>query len=85
MEKAEEFYKLGDEEQAYIFFMKYFNLIEILKNSRDFHEIQGRHREFFGGKDEIMERMDRLGRLQKNLKKRYGQHDLCNIETSASK
>lgn len=71
MRKAEDCYKAGDEENAFLFYMKYFNLIEIIRKKKDFDKIKIKQREYFGTKDEIMRRMDILGDLKKSLQKRY--------------
>lgn len=77
LKKAEEYYKLGDEESAFIFFMKYFNLVEIIQKHNKFENLnKNERREIFGNKDSMMERMDRLGVLKENLKKRYASHRL---------
>lgn len=70
LSEAEKFDRLGDEENAYIFYMKYFNLISIIQKARDFPKIKTQAREYFGTKDEIMKRMDKLERLKDSLMKR---------------
>lgn len=71
LEQAEYFYNMGDEEQAFIFFMKYFNLLHIIQKMPDFEtKIKGRQREFFGVKGKVMEQMDKLEKLKASLTKR---------------
>ncbi|XP_055300839.1 ubiquitin carboxyl-terminal hydrolase 8 [Sitodiplosis mosellana] len=71
--KAEEFYKLGDEEQAYIMYMKYFALIEIIRNAKDFSKVKGAVKELLGGNKDIFARMDLLEELKDSLLKRYAE------------
>lgn len=70
LKEAEKYERMGDEENAYIFYMKYFNLISIIQKSRDFPKIKSQARVFFGTKEEIMKRMDKLEKLKDSLMKR---------------
>lgn len=70
LQRAEEVYKLGDEETAYVMYMKYFNLIEIVKQAKDFHKIKDKTKKIFGSKQEIYARMDILEKLKDSLLKR---------------
>lgn len=68
---AEKQNKLGDEENAYIFYMKYFTLIEIIRKARDYPTVKNRIKEFFGTNKEIHNRMNILEGLKLSLEKRY--------------
>lgn len=51
--------------------MKYFNLISVIQNRKDFAKIKSEAREHFGTNDQINERLDTLARLKESLKERY--------------
>lgn len=67
---AEEQNRLGDQENAYIFYMKYFNLITLIQKHKDFPKIKSQTREYFGTNEQIDMRLDTLERLQGSLKER---------------
>lgn len=68
LEEAEHMSRLGDEENSYIFYMKYFNLITIIQKSKELHK--GDLREFLGTNSDINKRFDVLEKLKDSLKKR---------------
>lgn len=69
-EEAEKMYESGDEENAYIFYMKYFNLIMIIQKSKDFSKYKDETRKVLGTKQNIDERFDKLEKLKNSLRKR---------------
>lgn len=71
LKEAEKQHTLGDEENAYIFYMKYFTLIEIIRKARDYPTVKNRIKEFFGTNKEIHNRMNILEGLKYSLEKRY--------------
>lgn len=70
LEKAEQIRKEGDEENAYILYMKYFNLISICQNQKDLKAHTNLLREFLGTNKDIHARMDVLDKLKSSLIKR---------------
>lgn len=70
LKEAEKQRKMGDEEQAFIFYMKYFTLINIIRKAKDFHKIKSEQRDLLGTNEEISRRMDILEQIKKNLLRR---------------
>lgn len=70
LKEAERYHMLRDEENAYIFYMKYFNLITVIQKCRDFAKIKNKSREYFGSNEDIFKRMDVLRELKDSLIKR---------------
>lgn len=70
-------YKIGDEENAYIFYMKYFNLINIIQKSREFPSYKDKTRDYFGTNSDINKRFDVLAQLKDSLKKRWAENEIC--------
>lgn len=70
LEEAEKMHRSGDEENAYIFYMKYFNLITIIQKSKDFPVHKGEMKTFLGTNSDINKRFDLLEKLKSSLKKR---------------
>lgn len=71
LEEAERMYSLGDEENAYIFYMKYFNLITIIQKSKEFPLHKLDLRETLGTNSDISKRLDKLEKLKASLQNRY--------------
>lgn len=69
LEEAQRMNLMGDEENAYIFYMKYFNLITIIQKSNELHK--GELREFLGTNSDINKRFDVLAKLKDSLTERY--------------
>lgn len=64
--KAEELCSQGDEENAYIMYMKYFDLISTIKAAKDFHKFRSK----LGTEQQIYGRLDVLTKLSDSLIKR---------------
>lgn len=60
-----------DEELAYVYLMKYFQLITLLKKAKDFKREEQYIRKVLGRNSDITERMDRLRDIQRSLNARY--------------
>lgn len=58
---------IGDEENAYIFYMKYFNLVTIIQKSKEFPSHRGDLRNALGTNSDISKRLDVLERLKISL------------------
>lgn len=71
LERAEEQRLLGDEENAYIFYMKYFNLMTTIRKLKDFDKIRKDQRLLFGTNQDIHKRLDVLEKINVSLKTRY--------------
>lgn len=61
----------GDDELAYVYLMKYFQLVNYLKKAKDFKKEEQYVRKFLGTNTDIRARMDRLQLIQSNLDERY--------------
>lgn len=70
-QRAEELQKSGDEEMAYVLYMKYFDLTSKCQQRKDFKKYNDLVRECMGTNKEIHGRMDVLENLHKSLTKRY--------------
>lgn len=68
LKTAEHMALLGDEENAYIFYMKYFNLITIIQH---FTAQKGELRKILGTNSDINKRFDVLGEIKESLKNRW--------------
>lgn len=60
-----------DEEMAYVYLMKYFQLIEFCQKAKDFKREEQFIRKLLGKNTDIRARMDRLQKIQKSLIERY--------------
>lgn len=70
LKEAEKFIKLGDDENAYIMYMKYFNLLEIIRKKKDYSKYKRDQLEHLGRMDDIRKRMDFLEELDLSLRER---------------
>lgn len=61
----------GDEENAYVFYMRFFNIISLIKKSNRYTE-KKKHYDDLMGKTKIIKSIERAEALQKSLFKRYG-------------
>lgn len=61
----------GDEEQAYVYMMKYFSLVTMLKSKFDYEREKDYIKRELGGNDGWKRRMDILQRLRDSLEQRY--------------
>lgn len=61
----------GDEEMAYVFYMKYFGLINLVKKHKDFEKNKSNLTRTLGPNREIMCRMDELAAIKESLISRY--------------
>lgn len=70
-QKAASFVSEGDEEGAYVMYMKYFELINTVRSRQDFDQRKKAVlRLVLGSNDALTRNMDRLGQLKVNLKRR---------------
>lgn len=67
LNEAERNHRSGDEEQEYIFYMKYFNLVDVIKKHRDFNK---KLSNTIAKGGDIKHRMDILEKLHANLLRR---------------
>lgn len=70
-EAAEKYLKEGDEELSYIFFMRYFDLINQIRNTEDYSKEKQYITQMLGGKSRQLAAMDKAEVLSKSLEKRY--------------
>lgn len=71
-----------DEEMAYVLLMKYFALINYLKQAKDFKKEEQYIRKLLGKNTDIKARMDRLQLIQQSLIERYEEKRLKNTALS---
>ncbi|CAH1789341.1 unnamed protein product [Owenia fusiformis] len=65
---------LGDEERAYVLFMRYFDCIQNIKKTADYKKNEQYYRDLMGTKN-LLKAMDEAERLQESLKKRYEERE----------
>lgn len=70
LRQGDDNYINGDEEKAYIFYMKYFQLMESLKKSKEYEKDKVPIRKIIGNNDTVLSYMDRLGSIKDSLLKR---------------
>lgn len=68
--EAEHMRLMGDEENAFIFFMKYFNLITIIQKSKELPSHKAELREILGTNSDISKQLDVLEKLKDSLVQR---------------
>ncbi|XP_015774970.1 PREDICTED: ubiquitin carboxyl-terminal hydrolase 8-like isoform X1 [Acropora digitifera] len=68
--QAQNHYLEGDEESAYVFYMRYFNLITLIKKSSKYKETQKFYDDLLG-KSKIINSIEHAEALQSSLSKRY--------------
>ncbi|XP_031626737.1 ubiquitin carboxyl-terminal hydrolase 8 [Contarinia nasturtii] len=71
LNEAQKLYSSGDDEKAYVMYMKYFTLIEIIRKKTDLSKHKNEKRQYLGTKQEIDSHMDLLEKLKRNLVERY--------------
>lgn len=71
LEQAEIEYLNGDEEMAYMYYMKYFQLINLLKYSKTYEKYKEQIRNITGNNTKVMDNMNRLEELKTSLLDRY--------------
>lgn len=62
----------GDQELAYISYMKYFNMLSTIRKKSDYAQNKGMVRDVLGDSDANRRIMDTLERISDSLSKRYG-------------
>lgn len=67
LKQAECEYLSGDEEMAYVYYMKYFQLIGLLKSSKTYEQNKAKIREILGSNTSMSNNMDRLGSIKNSL------------------
>lgn len=65
--------EVEDEELEYVYLMKYFDLIQTVRQAKDYKSEEKKVRSGLGSNDQLFDRMDRLEAIQNSLKKRYEQ------------
>ena len=70
-EEAERHRREGDEELAYIFYMRYFNLLDSICKKPDYLAMKQNVRDMLGGNSAQKLSMDKLEVISKSLKRRY--------------
>lgn len=69
--EAEKYFRTGDEEMAYVFYTKYFNLLNSIYKNSDYGASKPLIREMLGDNRSNKMTMDRLEDLTKSLNDRY--------------
>lgn len=69
--EAEKHYRQGDEEKAYVFYTKYFNLLNSIHKKPDYGESKPLIRQMLGDNRTNKMTMDRLEALTNSLNERY--------------
>lgn len=80
--EAEKQYREGDEEMAYVFYTKYFNLLNSIYKKRDYPQSKQLIRQMLGDNRTNKMTMDRLEALTSSLHERY---DRLNAKSSYKK
>lgn len=62
--------RLGDEEMSYVYLMKYFNLMNIIKKKPDFIREKRFIADTLGGNNTVQQLMDKLQHINVSLAKR---------------
>lgn len=62
---------MGNEEQAYIFFMKFFKLCSLLNKASGYEQNKIQIKQTIGGNEQLSGYMDILGHLKSSLLERY--------------
>lgn len=70
-QQADEFFLDRDEENAFVSYMKYLNLLNEIKNHREYADNKERIRNALGTNSEIMLIYEKLEKLKKSLERRY--------------
>lgn len=78
--EAEKYYRLGDEEMAYVFYTKYFSLLNIIYKKRDYIESKPLIRQMLGDNRSNKMTMDRLEMLTRSLNERYDRLNTKKLE-----
>lgn len=71
LREAEKSIRNGDEEMAYVFLMKYFNLLQMVQKRPDYIANRRYVQEMLGGNHRVNEIFDQLEQIKKSLEKRY--------------
>lgn len=71
--KAEECYLDGDEELSYIYFMRYFNLIDFIRKMPDYASNKQQVAKSLGHHKQLSDVLDKTEALSNSLKKRYSE------------
>lgn len=69
--EAKKKHKEGDDELAYVFYMKYFGLLNFIKSSTDYAKEKDFVRKLLGPNDNVKAYMDVVATIQKSLSDRY--------------
>ena len=72
LKEAEQGDMLGDEERAYVLYMKYFNVVTFLKKSADYKK-QKQYYDSLLGQKNLLKSIDKAEELAESLKERYGE------------
>lgn len=70
-ERADRLYLDRDEEQAYVFYMKYLNLISMIRKHGEYQERKHEILESLGNNAQMLKIYDKLEKLKESLKQRY--------------
>lgn len=69
-QEANKYVLQGDEEGAYIMYMKYFTLITMVQKRRDFEQKKKLLRAVLGSNNALNRHMDLVAKLKESLKRR---------------
>ncbi|XP_075146576.1 ubiquitin specific protease 8 isoform X1 [Haematobia irritans] len=78
-EEAQKYYLKGDEEMAYIFYTRYFNMLNTIYKKREYAESKPLIREMLGDNRSNKLTMDRLEKLTQSLHERYDRLNAKNV------
>ncbi|XP_053690656.1 ubiquitin carboxyl-terminal hydrolase 8 [Sabethes cyaneus] len=70
-EQADRYYIQRDEENAYVCYMKFLNLLETIKKSKEYPEKKSQIQSIIGTNAQITQIFDKLEKLNDSLKRRY--------------
>lgn len=70
-DEAEKHRREGDEELAYVFYMRYFNLLHSIRNKPDYLTLKQNVHDVLGGNSSQKKCMDKLELLTNSLRRRY--------------
>ncbi|XP_011189525.2 ubiquitin carboxyl-terminal hydrolase 8 isoform X1 [Zeugodacus cucurbitae] len=78
LREADKYYREGDEELAYVLYMKYFNLLHCIHRKPDYAEHKQTVRQALGGNSNNKLTMNKLEELSSSLTRRYEAKQLAN-------
>ncbi|XP_017466689.1 PREDICTED: ubiquitin carboxyl-terminal hydrolase 8 isoform X1 [Rhagoletis zephyria] len=84
LREADKYYREGDEELAYVLYMKYFNLLHCIHKKPDYPELKHTVRQALGGNSNNKVTMNKLELLNSSLSRRYEAKQLAHAATQSA-